>query len=655
MPFSAGHKIGTYEILAPIGAGGMGEVYRASDTRLGREVAIKFSAERFSDRFEREARVVASLNHPNICTLHDVGANYLVMELVEGPTLADRIKQGPIPYDLAIKIAGQIADALEAAHEKGVVHRDLKPGNIKIKPDGMVKVLDFGLAQTASAVSSDNSPTLTANQTQAGMILGQAAYMSPEQAKGKPVDKRTDIWAFGVVLYEMLTGKRLFPGATTTEFMAAVIERQPQWDNIPRKARPLLQRCLEKDPKRRLRDIGEAMVWLESPPVSSPIAVSTRRRWIWPSIAALAVITTALLAFFYFRETPRTAQLTRLQIPVPENLTFNPGTAAAISPDGRWIAFPAVGSNNVARLWIRALDSLDVKELPGTDVIPLAPPPFWSGDSRFVTYGDSGKLKKVDISGGPPQTICEVPTIAQGGSSNHDGVVIFGSNTSSLMRCPAGGGAAAKLTSPASGDTAHRWPQFLPDGRHFLYFRSSSKQENTGIFVGSIDVKPEEQNLKPLLLSDREGYYAPAETGGAGWLLFIREGSLMAQRFDAARLHLIGVPTKIGGPVGSFAGANYGMFSVAESGTLVHRRGGAGALQLTWLDAQGKVLSTLGEPGYYGVSTVSPDGMRIAASIVGTNTDIWVLDVSRGTTTRLTFDPAVDRNPVWSPDGSRIV
>ena len=659
MPFSAGQKIGTYEIVAPLGAGGMGEVYRAADTRLGREVAIKFSNERFSDRFDREARVIASFNHPNICTLHDVGPNYLVMELVEGPTLADRIKQGPIPYDEAINVAGQIVDALEAAHEKGIVHRDLKPANIKITPDGKVKVLDFGLAYASGmpAVAPDNSPTLTAAQTQAGIILGTAAYMSPEQAKGKTVDKRADIWAFGVVLYEMLTGKRLFAGETTTEILAAVIERQPRWDDVPENARPLLQRCLEKDPKRRLRDIGEAMVWLENPPMSAPAdSARARNRWMWPGIAALAAAAAVSLAVaFYYREAPRNLQPSRLQIPVPENLSFNPGTAAAISPDGKWIAFPAIGPDKVAHMWIRALDSLDVKQLPGADVIPLAPPPFWSLDSHFLTYGDSGKLKKIDIAGGPPQTVCDIPTIAQGGSWNQDGVILFGANGPGLMLCPAGGGQATVVTRPTAGETTHRWPQFLPDGRHFLYFRSSSKPENSGIFVGSIDVKPDEQNLKPLLVSDREGYYVPAEDGGGGWLLFMRETSLLAQRFDPTRLQLTGDPIQIAGPVGSFAGANYGMFSVAKDGSLVYRGGGSGQFQLTWMDTQGKVVGTLGDSTFYGPVAISPDGARVAATVIGTNVDIWMLDVARGTNTRLTFDPGVDRNPVWSPDGSRIV
>ena len=352
MSLAAGSRLGPYEILAPIGAGGMGEVYSARDTRLNRDVAIKVSAERFSERFEREAHVIASLNHPNICTLHDIGPDYLVMELVEGPTLAERIRQGVIPVEEALTIARQIADALETAHEKGVVHRDLKPGNIKITPGGLVKVLDFGLAKVGGTPTSqrENSPTLTMDATQAGVILGTAAYMAPEQAKGKPVDQRADIYAFGAVLYEMLTGKRLHHGETTTEVLASVIKEEPQWDKVPTQVQRLLRRCLEKDAQKRLRHIGDVMALVDDAPATpaSVVAKSARKARRWPSVAVagLAVAAAAVGVWAPWRARPN-VQPVRFEITPPERVTLSPGSAPSLSPDGRWVAFPGKGEDNV--------------------------------------------------------------------------------------------------------------------------------------------------------------------------------------------------------------------------------------------------------------------------------------------------------------------
>jgi serine/threonine protein kinase len=444
-----GTKLGPYEILEPIGAGGMGEVYRAHDPRVGRDVAIKVSSEQFTDRFAREIHAVAALNHSNVCTLYDVGPNYLVMELVEGPTLADRIKQGPIPLEESLEIARQIADALEAAHEKGIVHRDLKPGNIKLRPDGTVKVLDFGLAKVeeATAISLETSPTLSVAQTAAGVLLGTAAYMSPEQARGKPVDKRADIWAFGVVLYEMLTGSRLFSGETVSDTMAGVLTKEPDWRKVPAKVLPILRRCLEKDPKKRLRDIGDAIPLLEGTPESAP----ARRPWLAWSIAAVLLIALLLLAGPRFFEQPPVPEApVRSQIALPEKVTADPSDSFSLSPDGRHLAFTAAGSDGVMRLWIRTLDALQARQVPGTESnwIPMF---FWSPDSRFVAFSSGGKLKKVDIGGGAPSTICDLPMSALGGSWNRDGLIVFGTGPTGILGVAASGGSISARSRVPNG------------------------------------------------------------------------------------------------------------------------------------------------------------------------------------------------------------
>jgi serine/threonine protein kinase len=467
MPVSAGDRLGPYEIISPLGRGGMGEVFRARDARVQRDVAIKTSADRFTERFEREAQAIAALNHPNVCTLYDVGSNYLVMELVEGPTLADRIAAGAIPLDESLKLAAQIADALSAAHRKNVIHRDLKPGNIKVKADGTVKVLDFGLAKVgiAAAVASDDSPTLTAHDTLAGVVLGTAAYMSPEQAKGKPVDKNTDIWAFGVVLYEMLTGSQLHQGETVSETIASVLKEAPDFNRVPTKVRRLLKSCLQKDPEQRLHDIADWKLLLDDDVAEIPTRVASRTRWLWPAVAAVSLAAVAGLVVAQLRTAPPTAaQEVRSQIPQPDGLTFNPGTQATISPDGKWLAFPAVGPDNVSRMYVRSIDSLDVRPLPGSEgIIVVSPPPFWSYDSRFVIYGAQGKLRKSEIAGTPAQTIAdtELPFI-QGGTWSREGVILYARNNGYLEQVASSGGTPKPVTTLAADETAHRWPQFSP-------------------------------------------------------------------------------------------------------------------------------------------------------------------------------------------------
>jgi len=420
---SPGSQLDHYEIIELIGKGGMGEVYRAKDTRLPREAAIKISAQEFSERFSREAKIIAALNHPNISTLYDIGPNYLVMELVEGPTLADRIKQGALSLEEASTIARQIADALDYAHEKGVVHRDLKPGNIKIRPDGLVKVLDFGLAKVGGTpvAPSDESPTITIGQTQAGMILGTAAYMAPEQAKGKEVDKRADIYAFGLVFYEMLSGVRPHQGETLQETMASVLRDEPDLSKVPAQTHRLLKRCLEKDPQRRLKHVGDVMSLLDEQPsvVSSAEAPRGLKaappRWLWPAVAAgVVIIAGAALAFWTPRRSQPNLVPVRFEVTESDKMRFFAGGAMAVSPDGHWMVFPAFSDDGNRRYWLRSLETIEARPLPGTEGAYV--PAGWSWDSRFVVFtsSGSGKLKKIDIQGGPPQTLADLPNQING-------------------------------------------------------------------------------------------------------------------------------------------------------------------------------------------------------------------------------------------------
>ena len=685
MALATGSRLGPYEILALVGSGGMGEVYRARDAKLGRDVALKVLPEAFARdaermaRFQREAKVLASLNHPNIASIYgleDSGATHaLVMELVEGPTLADRIRSGPIPISEALPIAEQMCEALEYAHERGIVHRDLKPANVKVTNDDAVKVLDFGLAKAlegdASSIDIANSPTVSRMATQAGVLLGTAAYMSPEQAKGKQVDRRADIWAFGCVLYEMLTGKMAFRGESVTDTLAAVIKEEPDWSQLPAgtpiRVRVLLQRCLQKDPKQRLRDIGDARISLDEVLSGAPdaslagvarIAAPLWRRPLpWALFAATLAIALAVLGWAYMRvinAPARTAELTRFQIPLTVNSAPGGGNFA-LSPDGRQLAFAVTGSDGVSRLWIRSLDSLEARPLLGSES-PEFPPFFWSFDSRYIAFDAGGKLKKIDVSGGGAETLCDLSCNAIGGSWNPDGVIIFGLNPGSLMRVSANGGPASPLTTLDSSrnETNHAYPSFLPDRRHFIYLRRSETPESSGVYVGSLDARPEEQDSKRLLATDSGPAYVPSADPGFGQVLFIRDGTLMAQPFDARRLELSGEPVTVADQVGTLL--DRGLFSASTNGVLVYKTGAGGvSQQLTWFDREGKVLGTAGEPGTYLTLALSPDGTRAAVGRFDRNPALWLVDFSRGTSTRFTFGPSSGRRGIWSPDGSRII
>ena len=685
MAIQSGTHLGPYEILSAIGAGGMGEIYRARDPKLGRDVAIKVLPEAFARdaermaRFQREAKVLASLSHPNIATIYgleDSGpTRALVMELVEGPTLADRVRQGPIPVDEAVRIARQIADALEYAHERGIVHRDLKPANVKVTSEDAVKVLDFGLAKAIQGEASEtdiaNSPTVSHLATQAGVLLGTAAYMSPEHAKGKAVDRRADIWAFGCVLYEMLTGKMTFRGATVTETLAAVLKNEPDWSQLPAatsmRVRVLLQRCLQKDAKQRLRDIGDARISLDEvvsgapdPTSIAPSATTRQRLWLVSGIAGFFVLATALLAFLYFHKTPPAGQAIRFEISLPENLKG--GGAFRVSPDGSKLAFIAAGEDGQHRLWVRSLDTVDAHPLEGTEGALMYP--AWSPDSRSIAFWADGKINRIGASGGSPQTICNAPQLIFG-VWTRDGKLIFGSNDG-IMQVAASGGSPFLITVRDSAS-----PSLLPDGRHFVYLQETEDRKGHGIYVASLDTKPEAQPPKKLLDDFTAVVYTPSPDPAVGYLLFVRGamgvgalGTLMAQPFDTRRLELTGDPVPLAENV-----SNNG-FSASATGVLVYMARGSPGVEgrgaeingvrghMAWFDRDGKILGTFGAEGNYRTVTLSPDGKQVAFERADPkNTDvhnIWLYDFPRGATTRFTFDSAWDSNPVWSPDGSHI-
>jgi Tol biopolymer transport system component len=652
------HIIAHYRITSKLGRGGMGEVWRATDTKLGREVAIKVLPDTFAAdpdrlaRFAREAQMLAALNHPNIAAIYGLEQRALVMELVDGPTLAERIAQGPIPLDEALAIARQITEALEAAHEKGIVHRDLKPANIKLTADGRVKVLDFGLAKAMSGDSASsgdpvNSPTLTIQGTVAGVVLGTAGYMAPEQAKGRNADRRADIWAFGVVLYEMLTGGTLFVGETISDTLAAVLTKEPDIERTPARVHRLLRACLEKDPKRRLRDIGDAFRLLEEP------SGAVRRGGAFPWLVTIAVALAAVpVAVVHFRETPESpAAPVRFNVNPPPNHAF--GNWLALSPDGRHLAFPASGADGVTRLSVRALDSVETRTLAGTEGANTTDV-FWSPDSRILVFQQGTKIRKIDIAGGSSGILCDAPTTMLGGSWNADGIILFGDNTGAIQRVSSAGGIATSITRVESsrGDTFQSDPVFLPDGRHFLYFRHAAKPENQGVYVGSLDSKPEEQSLNRILpVEFSEGYAPPRPGSSIGRILFVREETLMAQPFDQRSMQLVGDPVPIAEQVGTVL--SRGFFSVSPTGVLAYRGGAGAVLQLVWYDRQGKVLGRPGEPADYLDVALSPDNSRLAysRSTQSAGRQIWIFDLARGIQSRFTFESQGARSPVWSPDG----
>jgi serine/threonine protein kinase/Tol biopolymer transport system component len=664
MPLSSGERLGPYEILTPIGAGGMGEVYRARDTRLNRDVAIKVSAERFSERFDREARVIASLNHPNICTLFDVGSNYLVMELVEGPTLADRIKEGALPLNEALPIAKQIADALDAAHEKGVTHRDLKPANVKVKPDGTVKVLDFGLAKAGGtpAAASDNSPTLTMGETEAGVILGTASYMAPEQAKGKPVDKRADIYAFGVVLYEMVTGKRLHRGETTTEILASVLKEEPKWDKVPAPVHRLLQRCLEKDPQNRLRHIGDVMSLVDDPAHAPKVAAPGGKQWLWPTVAAL-VVAMAAVGWNWYRASRLTdLPLVRHDVDLGAEIVLPPPrpfiTNFVISPDGTRIAYVAGASaGGPPKLFTRKLDQPNAVELSGTEG---ARGPFFSPDGRWIGFASQRKLNKISVDGGALVPLMDLSAGFAGASWGEESIVVTQQASSLLMRIPSGGGQPTPVPELPKGEDYKASPQFLPRGKAVLLATAAPpvggvlNADKAAIAVLSLA----DHHTKTLVQGGAFGRYV-ASVGGTGHLLYTNRGALYAIPFDPDKLETRGTAVPILSDVMGTAGAS-GKFDVSQTGTLIYQKGAAGGgpvlMTVQWLDSTSKPEPLLAKPGIYTAPHLSPDGKRLALSVAdGLNRDIEVYEWQSERTTKLTFGGKVYTSPTWTPDGHYVV
>jgi len=653
MPFFPGSRLGPYEILSPVGAGGMGEVYRAHDPRMGRDVAIKVSAERFSDRFEREVHAVAALNHPNICHIYDVGPNYLVMELVEGATLADRIKRSALPLEEALTIARQIADALEAAHEKGIIHRDLKPGNIKITPDGVVKVLDFGLAKIAEcaaiAQNPENSPTLTMDDTRMGQILGTAAYMSPEQARGLTVDKRADIWSFGVVLLELLTGERTFAGETFSDTLSAVLTKEPEWEGVPHQARRLLRRCLEKDPKKRLRDIGDAWDLLNQK-TEAPTAKNDLRWKVVAGVLGLGLIG-SIGALWRQASVSTTLQpLVRLDLDLGPDVSLGSsmGPAAALSPDGTRLAFASQAADGTSRLFARRLDEPKAAPLPGTEG---AYTPFFSPDGQWVGFFAQGKLKKARIDGGETVSLCDAYS-ARGGSWGQDGNIVaaFDPQTT-LSQIPAEGGKPIAITELRrdTGEFSHRWPQVLPGGRAVL-FTASSRYANF-----------EDAEIAVVTLKDRKRKTV-LEHGGmfprylaTGHLIYIAKGILVAAPFDLEQLELRGPPVKVLEDVPSRLSLGFAQLDFSRSGTLSYLKSqGLNAMQ--WLDERGNTVTIGAEAARYVAIRLSPDGARVAATINDAATStVWVYDWQRGSKWLLSKDLDAEGSPVWSPDARFVV
>jgi serine/threonine protein kinase len=665
-----GARLGPYEISAQIGVGGMGEVYRALDTNLNRPVAIKVLPEQVAGdadrlgRFQREAQVLASLSHLNIASIYGLerceGTTALVMELVEGPTLADRIVQGAIPLNEALPIAMQIADALDAAHEQRVIHRDLKPSNVKIRPDGTVKVLDFGLAKALdpSPAASSNfsmSPTITTPaMTQMGLILGTAAYMSPEQARGKAVDRRADIWAFGCVLFEMLSGRRAFDAEDVSLTLARVLEREVDFSRLPSdtpaRVRQVLALCLRKDPRQRIGDIHDVRLALEgafeTPSRSDTIATaSASTRLPLASLAIVAVVgiaAAAALAVVHFRETPAAQRSVRFEVQPPDKSTIS---NFDLSPDGRYLAI--VTRREHSKLWIRAIDSLEARELPGSDGARVAPGQlFWSPDSSSIGFVADGKLKKVSVSGGPPQTLTDVLDTARATWGREGVILIAPGPATPIRRLPETGGVSVALTKASIGGENHFTPQFLPDGRHALYYVIGGKPETDGLYVTSLEDGAQPVRLLPDATMARFTRTDPAAT--RGHLFFIREGTLMAQPFDLETLSLAGAIFPVAEPVSQF--------SVSESGALAYMSGATtGRQQLVWLDRTGKEVGSVGPPGSYGGFRLSPDEKAVVFNRLGSGQDIWTLDIARGVTSRITSDPNTDNLPIWSYDGLRIL
>jgi serine/threonine-protein kinase len=650
-----GRRLGHYEIVEKIGEGGMGAVYRARDTTLGRDVALKLLPELDSAdvervaRLEREAHLLASLNHPNIATLHGLeessGLKYLVMEVVPGETLADRIARGPLPIEECFAIFRQIAEGLEAAHEKGVIHRDLKPANVVVTPEGRVKVLDFGLAKAIAepAPSSDlsKSPTLTREGTEHGVILGTASYMSPEQARGKSLDRRTDIWSFGCAFYEALTGKKAFDGETVSDILAAILEKEPNWTALPAstpvKIRDLLRWCLRKDSHRRLRDIGDARIEIDEP---APLPVATRpHRYLPWAAAALASVTALWSLLRSTAEPERAISRFTVNLPSEQTLAWVNDPSVILSPDGRRLVYVGV-SDGQRRLYVRSLDELEARPIPGTEGAATA---FFSPDGESLGFYDGSKLKKVRLDGKPPITLYE-EVDGWGATWATDGTIFFAPVfNQGLWRVSASGGSPSVVTTPdpKQGEVSHRWPQILPDGKTVLF----TILTDTGSFrVGLLYLDTGRHRV----LVERGSFarYVPT-----GHLVYLNGGVLLAAPFDLERLQLMGEPFTFVERIQTHPELGTGHFALSPDGTLAYVPTTSEERTLVWVDRRGAVRPLTEERQVYVAPRLSPDGQRVAVNIEG---HVWIYDIARDVLARVTFGPNQEFWPIWTPDGSRL-
>jgi eukaryotic-like serine/threonine-protein kinase len=674
-----GKTVGPYQILSAIGAGGMGEVYRARDTRLDRTVAIKVLSAHLveradsRERFDREARTIAGLNHPHICTLFDVGhqygTDYLVMEYLEGETLAERLKKGPLPMEQVLQYAIEISDALDKAHRKGVTHRDLKPGNIVLTKSG-TKLLDFGLAklqqEAKPATPFSELPTIQGGETAEGTILGTLQYMAPEQVEARPVDARTDIFAFGAVVYEMATGKKAFEGRSQASLIAKILEVDPApiaslQPMTPPALDRLVKKCLAKEPEKRWQaasDVCDELKWIveqgQGPQAAMTVSSGAAKRGIrerlgWLVVAGAILVAVALImAVLYFRRAPAEMRAVRFTIVPPEKQTLpviaNTPRFHSVSPDGSKLVFSAVDFAGHSELWIRDLDSQTAQPLVGTDE---AVAPFWSPDSRFVAFSTGSSIKKVPVTGGPTETLAAV-SAGGGGAWGPDGVILFSSGPGSpIFRVPSAGGSAAPVTSvDLAHQEAHAWPCFLPDGKHFLYTTITPSLENRGIYVGSLDSK----ETKLILKANSSAIYSPP-----GYLLFNRAGTLLAQPFDADRLELKGDAVPIAEGVQFSTGNGKAGVAASANGVLAYRLVPTNnQIKVVWVDRKGTQQPLAAPPHAYRNPRLSPDGQRVAVTIDELGSQEWLLDIGRGTLTRLTFDGSYNGGMAWTPDGKKI-
>jgi serine/threonine protein kinase/dipeptidyl aminopeptidase/acylaminoacyl peptidase len=669
MALIPGTKLGPYEVVSAIGAGGMGEVYRAKDTRLDRTVAIKVLPSHLSadperkQRFDREARTISSLNHPHICTLHDIGhqdgVDYLVMEYVEGESLAQRLEKGPLTTELVLRYGIQIAEALHKAHRQGIVHRDLKPGNIMLTKSG-TKLLDFGLAkyQEAKAPTPGQSQMETKYDplTEEGVVLGTVQYMAPEQLEGKETDSRTDIFALGEVLYEMATGQRTFKGTSKAQVMAAILTSEPPPISTVQPLAPppldhVVKECLAKDPDDRWQsahDVGSELKWIAESGLQASLATQPPRagaaKYLWPILSAILLLVSLFFAYRPLFSKRESSDVTRVSVLPPENVVV---PSVAISPDGQQIAFTATTREGTTSLWMRTLNAFESHELAGTDGAQL---PFWSTDSRFVAFFAGGKLKKIPAGGGQVQILCPAPN-PRGGSWSTRGEILFAPDAhDGLYRISEAGGSVTPATTLDRGhqERTHRWPFFLPDGKHFLFVDETPQKGIDGTYIASLDSKEKKQLLPDV---SSVGY-------ASGYLVFMRNTELQAQPFDVNQLRLTGEPMAIASQVPlNFDQGGYAAFSISQNGTLAYSSTAVPDAQLTWFDRAGRRLGTVGSPGQSAAVTLSPDGKKVLVSRHSPSSsvwDIWKADIERNTFSRLTSDPRGAYYSIWSPDGSRV-